>query len=290
MRTIYQILLIFCLLSFVSCQKKTEVDFRNMTASQAMKEASSANRAIFLFIYQDDKNPYSKVFLNEIFKDEAIANFFNGHFVNVSLKAGKEGDWPDLAGEYGVYQYPTLLLLTPEAALITDIAELGTLGYDADGNLPCRPQMLRIAKLADRYLQYSDSAFFAADNWAELNQVNMRPGSLLFDRVARNGDFVQSLHGNQWDMMMDFTMAAASLRLMIYENGKAPRTNDFRVNAYYQALETYPFPLKERYRLYADVNIAYGLGDITKARQLAYQAFKNGVIQEFEYLQLYAKL
>ena len=91
-------------------------------------------------------------------------------------------------------------------------------------------------------------------------------------------------------MMIDYTMAAASIRLMIYEKDKPARVNEVRAKAYYSAIDRYELPLEARYRLYADVNIAYGLGDISKARQIAYQAFKDGVIQESEYLQFNAKL
>ena len=275
----------------LSCESnKPTLKFQTIGMASAKAQAQSEGKAIFLFVYQDEANPYVKVFQEQIFKDQAIADYFNAHFVNVSLDAKAQQNWCNLAENYGVYQSPTLLLLTPQAEVIAEISELGALGYDAEGNLPCRSQMLRIARVAAAYGQSSDSAFFSKENWQDLNQINMRLDSKLFARVASNKNYLRSLYGNEWDMMMDFNMASASLRLMIYEKDKAARCNDFRVKAYYAALEAYDFPLKERYRLYADVNIAYGLGDIVKARQVAYQAYKDGVIQEMEYLQLYDKL
>lgn len=293
MKQIVKLSLIFSFLCCLSACQEKGIAFRQWSAAQAMKEAAEKQQAIFLFVYQDDRDPYAKVFFDEIFQDEQIAGFFEQHFVNVALKVDKDGqakNWPDLAKQYGVYQYPTLLLLDAQANLITDISQLGHLGYDASGNLPCRSQLLRIARLAHRFVKYEDDSFFTADNWSDIDQVNMRLDSRLFHRVASSGEYLRQLYGNEWDMMMDYTMAAASVRLMIYEEGKPARVNEFRANAYYSALDTYDLPLEARYRLYADVNIAYGLGDVLKARQIAYQAFKEGVIQEAEYLQFSAKL
>lgn len=296
MKMYFRLLLILCFLCCLpACQDK-DFTFHEWNADLAMKKAQEKQQAVFLFVYQDEDDPYVKVFFDEIFQDEQIATFFEQHFVNVSLKVDASGksdradQWNGLLETYGVRQYPSLLLLTPQATLITDISGLGNLGYDASGHLPCRSPLLRYARLAHRFLTLDDSSFFTPDNWSDIDQINMRLDSDMFHRVASNGEYLRNAYGKEWDMMIDYTMAAASIRLMIYEKDKPARVNEVRAKAYYSAIDRYELPLEARYRLYADVNIAYGLGDISKARQIAYQAFKDGVIQESEYLQFNAKL
>lgn len=284
-------LCMFVVLLSLSCrQQGSEVHLKRIGIETAMAQAQFENKAIFVFYYENEDDPYVKVFNEQIFKDKEIASFFNNHFVNVSLDEKNRKHWPDVTTKYGVYQSPTLLLLTPQAEVIAEISELGPLGYDAQGDLPCRPQMLRIAKIADAFCQAQDSSFFTPEQWKQLNQMYMRLDSKLFESVVDQKDYLRSQYGSEWDMMVDYTMAAASLRLMIYEKNKPARTNDYRVNTYYQVLEEYELPHNARYRLYADVNIAYGMSDLIKARQIAYQAYKDGVITEMEYLQLCDKL
>ncbi len=296
-------LLTLTMLLMSACQPVSDMDFETLDLHQALQSAQAQDKVIFLFVYQDPTNPYVKAFTRDIFNDEAVATYFNRHFVNVSLqvdaplRAGSEGvkplaakGWPDLWQRYGVYQYPTLLLLTPQGDVITDIVDLGNLGRDEKGELTCRTQLLRIASLAHRFQHQNDSVFFDEKGWAQLNQVPMRLDSKLFERVASRRDFLRSRYGHDWDVMIDYTMASASVRLMIHEKNRPSRCNDFRVKAYYQALEKYNFPLNERYRLYADVNIAYGKNDLLKARELAYHAYKHGIIQEMEYFRLSEQL
>lgn len=286
--------LLLSLLALVSCQKQAPVavQFHAYSADEAAQVAAEQDKLIFLFIYQDENDIYSKVFFEQIFRDSIIANYFNEHFVNVALDVDGKQVWPDLWENYGVYHYPVLLLLTPQGKVMTEISELGALGYDAQGQLPCRTPLMRVAALGESSWRWrdNDSLFFSKENWNRLNQINLRLDAELFHRVAANGTLLRERYGKDWDVMIDFNMAAAALRLMIYEEGKAPRCNDFRLRAFDAALVNYHLPLEDRYRLYADVNVAYGLGDVIKARQVAYQAYKNGVIQENEYLQLYDKL
>ena len=73
MKMYFRLLLILCFLCCLpACQDKG-LTFHEWNADLAMKKAQEKQQAVFLFVYQDEDDPYVKVFFDEIFQDEQIA-------------------------------------------------------------------------------------------------------------------------------------------------------------------------------------------------------------------------
>lgn len=98
---------------------KTGINFIEEDWQQALKTAKDKNKLIFLDIYATWCGP-CKMLKQYTFTDSAVGEFFNKHFVNVSVD-GEKGAGPRLAQQYAIQGYPTLIVAdtTGKPVLIT---------------------------------------------------------------------------------------------------------------------------------------------------------------------------
>ena len=87
--------------------------------SQALKNAKDQNKLVFLDIYATWCGP-CKMLKQYTFSDKGIGDFFNKNFINVSID-GEKGVGPQLAQQYSIEGYPTLVVAdsTGKPVLIT---------------------------------------------------------------------------------------------------------------------------------------------------------------------------
>lgn len=89
---------------------------------EALKQAKTQNKYIFVDAYASWCGP-CKMLKTNTFTNEKAAAFFNSTFVNVSIDMEK-GQGPDLAAQWGIQAYPTLIIFNPQGKPV-----LGTVGF-----------------------------------------------------------------------------------------------------------------------------------------------------------------
>jgi len=124
-----KLLVIWTLMSFfLSAQaqnlpaKSKQIIFIENNFSTALKQAKAKRKYIFLDAYTSWCGPCKKL-KNTTFKDSLTADFFNKNFINAAIDMEK-GQGIDLALEWDVQEYPTLLVLDDKGKIV-----LRSVGY-----------------------------------------------------------------------------------------------------------------------------------------------------------------
>lgn len=87
---------------------ETGIKFIEEDWKKALKTAQGESKLVFLDIYATWCGP-CKMLKQYTFKDAGVAEFFNKNFINVSVD-GEKGVGPDLAKQYAIEGYPTLVV------------------------------------------------------------------------------------------------------------------------------------------------------------------------------------
>jgi thioredoxin-related protein len=111
---------IFCINILLACvalnAQERSISFEHSTWAEIKAKAAKEKKAIFLDCYTSWCGPCKKL-AKEVFTRNEVADYFNANFINVSLDMEK-GEGPQLAKQYAVHAYPTLLFLDAEGKLI----------------------------------------------------------------------------------------------------------------------------------------------------------------------------
>jgi len=99
--------------------KEAGIKFIEQDWDKALKAAHDEKKLVFLDIYATWCGP-CKMLKQYTFSDSAIGEFFNKNFINVSVD-GEKGVGPQLAQQYAIQGYPTLIVAdeTGQAVLYT---------------------------------------------------------------------------------------------------------------------------------------------------------------------------
>jgi thioredoxin 1 len=103
-------------------KKESGIRFIEQDWDQALKAAHDENKLIFLDIYATWCGP-CKMLKQYTFSDSSVGAFFNKNFINVSVD-GEKGVGPQLAQQYSIEGYPTLIVADETGKVI-----LFTAGY-----------------------------------------------------------------------------------------------------------------------------------------------------------------
>jgi thioredoxin 1 len=93
------------------------IDFIDNAWGEALKQADRQNKYIFVDAYAVWCGP-CKMLRRTTFKDKDVADFFNENFVNVAMDMEK-GQGPDLARQWALEGYPTLLIFDSKGKRLT---------------------------------------------------------------------------------------------------------------------------------------------------------------------------
>ena len=90
--------------------------------NEALKQAAAQNKYLFVDAYASWCGP-CKMLKATTFRDKKAAEFYNENFINLSMDMEK-GQGPDLAAQWGMQAYPTLIIFNPKGQAV-----LGTVGF-----------------------------------------------------------------------------------------------------------------------------------------------------------------
>ncbi|MDN3551141.1 thioredoxin family protein [Mucilaginibacter aquaedulcis] len=100
----------------------SEIIFIENSWNEALKQAAAQNKYIFVDAYATWCGP-CKLLKATTFKNNKVAEFYNSNFINVALDMEK-GEGPELAAQWGLQAYPTLIVFTPKGKPV-----YGTVGF-----------------------------------------------------------------------------------------------------------------------------------------------------------------
>lgn len=117
MKTHYIILLLALFLTTSMVAQNRSIAFVAKDWKQAVAKARNENKLIFLDCYTSWCGP-CKNLAQHIFTQDAVADFYNRNFVNVSMDMEKDVDGVMLSKVYKPNAFPTLLFIDPYTQLV----------------------------------------------------------------------------------------------------------------------------------------------------------------------------
>lgn len=101
-------------------RKEKGIEFAKMSFEKAKKQADKSGKLIFIDAYTDWCGPCKKMAATS-FKDEEVGEVFNDNFVNLKIEMEKNPDGRDIARQYRVRAYPTLLIVDGQGNLVKQV-------------------------------------------------------------------------------------------------------------------------------------------------------------------------
>ena len=142
MNRILIILSFFVLPALLTAQNR-KIEFTE-DYSAALVKAKAENKIIFMDCFTTWCGP-CKMLAAQIFTQDAVADYFNTHFVNVKMDMEK-GEGPALARKYSVGSYPTLIFVDGD----------GEEMHRTMGFMPAEKLLGEVAHVGDELLEGAD--------------------------------------------------------------------------------------------------------------------------------------
>lgn len=188
MKKILNLLLAFtiCLPVFATGGMNFE---KNMSWAQIKAKAARENKMIFFDAYTTWCGP-CKYLEESVYSDQSVAEYFNANYINVKFDM-EDGEGLDLAEEFEISSYPTLLFFSPEGKLVhkyigamkaPDFIQLGR-----EAMMPSKQYFTIRQKVLDRQASTADFV-----KWAEMAEdlEDNNRGTLASDWLATQEDIL----------------------------------------------------------------------------------------------------
>lgn len=122
-------LLLFLLLAFTQCSNAQEgegIKFFEGSLKEAMQKSRETNKPVMVDM-STSWCGWCRKLKRSTFTDKKAADYYNEHFISIELDA-ERGEGLELAQQFSVNSYPTLIYLSPDNRLI--LFSEGYLGPD----------------------------------------------------------------------------------------------------------------------------------------------------------------
>ncbi|MCQ4872311.1 thioredoxin family protein [Butyricimonas paravirosa] len=93
----------------------TGVYFQDLSYKEALKKAKAQKCKLFIDCYTSWCGPCKKM-AEEVFKQENVGNYLNENFICLKYDMEK-GEGPELEKKFGVYAYPTFVIVNPDETI-----------------------------------------------------------------------------------------------------------------------------------------------------------------------------
>ncbi|MEM9548553.1 MAG: thioredoxin family protein [Bacteroidota bacterium] len=205
----YTVLLFLALYMNVSFSQG--ISFESTSFQSALNKAKAENKMIFMFAYSTWSKP-CKWMTNDVFTDERVGAYFNDKFINVKVDM-ERGEGIDLASNYDVNSYPTLLFINGDGELIhtsvgsrpvDDFLDLGLAALDPDRQLTTMNRRFDSGERNSEFLKLYTDALTSA-------------GMKNFDEIAQLYMDTQSDWSTDDNMQFIFDYSKASLDSKLFQ-------------------------------------------------------------------------
>ena len=112
-----------------------QTEFRHISFDEALTAAKAEGKKVFIDFYTSWCGPCKRLAAN-VFPTKEVGDYMNSTYVCLKLDAEKEG--ADLAKEFGVSAYPTLIVTVTDARVVCRI--LGRRGFHCGRRRPQGPR------------------------------------------------------------------------------------------------------------------------------------------------------
>ncbi len=217
---------LFFLLSLSLSLSASKIEFRDLSFKEGMAAAAEEGKPVFIDCYTTWCGPCKWMSAN-IFTDSKVADYYNENYVCLKIDMEK-GEGIDIAKDYGIRAYPTLLYLNAEGErlLVTvgasrvpqDYIDAGEQAKDPERNLPYL--------LANKEENF-DNASFMKEYFKTASKANMLDENDV-DRYFENIEIEEWAEDDNWEIITNsvsnansnvFKRALAKAELFIDEQG-----------------------------------------------------------------------
>lgn len=122
---IYFFILSFSLLGFTSSSKSEGIKFRKLSFEEAKKESIKTGKLIFIDVHTSWCGPCKKMAATS-FQDPKLAEIYNEKFINLKIDAEKSEEGVEIAKNYRVQGFPTLLYINGDGRLVKSLSGFQT--------------------------------------------------------------------------------------------------------------------------------------------------------------------
>lgn len=121
-------LLLVCAFALASVAGWSQMTFATGSLADGLKAAEKENKYVFVDVYTTWCGP-CKFMSSTIFPDKAVGDLMNAKFVNLKIDA-EQGDGVNVAKNYAVKAYPTMLILDSKGKELARIVGSSRTGAD----------------------------------------------------------------------------------------------------------------------------------------------------------------
>jgi thioredoxin 1 len=122
---IYFLIISFSFLGFTSSTKSEGIKFRRMTFEEAKKESLKSGKIIFIDVHTSWCGPCKKMAATS-FQDPKLGEIHNDKFINLKIDAEKSEEGVEIAKNYRVQGFPTLLYINGDGRLVKSLSGFQT--------------------------------------------------------------------------------------------------------------------------------------------------------------------
>lgn len=217
---------LFFLLSLSLSLNASKIEFRDLSFKEGLAAAAEEGKPVFIDCYTTWCGPCKWMSAN-IFTDSKVADYYNDNYVCLKIDMEK-GEGIDIAKDYGIRAYPTLLYLNSEGErlLVTvgasrvpqDYIDAGEQAKDPERNLPYL--------LANKEENFDDASFMK-EYFKTASKANMLDENDV-DRYFENIEIKEWAENDNWEIITNsvsnansnvFKRALAKAELFIDEQG-----------------------------------------------------------------------
>lgn len=122
---IYFLIISFSLLGFTSSSKSEGIKFRRLSFEEAKKESIKTGKLIFIDVHTSWCGPCKKMAATS-FQEPKLAEIYNEKFINLKIDAEKSEEGIEIAKNYRVQGFPTLLYINGDGRLVKSLSGFQT--------------------------------------------------------------------------------------------------------------------------------------------------------------------
>jgi thiol-disulfide isomerase/thioredoxin len=183
----------------------SKIEFRNLSLAEGLAAAKEEGKPVFIDCYTTWCGPCKWMTAN-IFTDESVAEYYNENYICLKIDMEK-GEGIDIAKNYSVRAYPTLLYLddSGETLLVSVGANRDPQSYINNGNRAKDPENNIPYFLWMKNSQFDNPEFMSSyfSLMSEANMLDTKEVDLYFSNL----EFDQWLIEMNWNILMEASLS-----------------------------------------------------------------------------------